>query len=688
MAAVDSALVLVQPGDTVEAIATKVRQTGARSVELLVPDDTATLQSRRSLSALHQSLARDRVELIIISSDARVLRAARASDIGTLSIEGANIAGPLIPSSPKQPRLVTFTAANSIPEQQRSPADLPSQTSSNQRDAALLESLDQGVVNNRYASERIDDAELYATLDDLSDVLQNNPPAPRRSVDPVLDELDDFGLSSVGEETLRVDANERPRQRVRPEDIAVSESDLRRQPSNRRTGSSRTPEPAPARVPARTSTTTSARRARRYDDEDIPVRRTRPAVSPLLIVLLLLLAVAVAAIVWALNSRATVTVSTPVTQLREIPIVDEIIPYESDTTAPNAAVLQAVPVSADVVYTIRGQVAAQTQSPSGRASGVLQIINTAGSPIELPQGTEFLGQNPQGADVRFTLNAPVTVPGATTSTSEIRTTTEYGRVEVPITARSPGAASNVGQDAIKQVLIPGQQPLVSDSSNFLLRHPPINGGTDDPQWIVTEADVQRVLGDALTGLYNAGIQQLRAQTDGVNSAIDETTITPNPQALGSPESYEPPLITPPVGEAADPATQSFEITVRTRMNALAVRPDRLLSTQFQEVIPKYFVERSDPPCLRSETTAPKVDSWSWDGQSIKIQGSITCTPQEIIQGDTRLRVREAVRGKSREEAEAGLRALQEQGLIGEYTLPDMAQLPAFDFLLDVQFVER
>jgi kynureninase len=48
-------------------------------------------------------------------------------------------------------------------------------------------------------------------------------------------------------------------------------------------------------------------------------------------------------------------------------------------------------------------------------------------------------------------------------------------------------------------------------------------------------------------------------------------------------------------------------------------------------------------------------------------------------------VREAVRGKSRAEADAALQALQAQGVIGDYSLPEgVRQLPRFDWQLSIQ----
>ena len=43
--------------------------------------------------------------------------------------------------------------------------------------------------------------------------------------------------------------------------------------------------------------------------------------------------------------------------------------------------------------------------------------------------------------------------------------TTYGQIVDNVTARSPGSASNVDVNSVTTLLIPGQQPLVSQNSN-------------------------------------------------------------------------------------------------------------------------------------------------------------------------------------------------------------------------------
>jgi hypothetical protein len=217
-----------------------------------------------------------------------------------------------------------------------------------------------------------------------------------------------------------------------------------------------------------------------------------------------------------------------------------------------------------------------------------------------------------------------------------------------------------------------------------VRHEAIGGGTEEPQRIVTEADVQRALGAALTNLYTAGLQQLQAQAGPQGLAVDPTTVTPSIAELARPESYEPPVVNPPVGSAVDPANPNFTITVSARFAGLATPADRPVAKQLEAVVPQHFSQRPSPPCQPAETQAVKDVSWSWNGERLAIDGVIECTPRSDVSPDTVAKVRAALVGQSREAAEASLREYERQNLIGGYQLPERAELPPLEILIDVQ----
>jgi hypothetical protein len=655
----ESALVLVQPSDTVAIVAAKARRAGTEQVELLIPADNADLQIRRNMAALRQILAQDGVGLLVVSSDDRVLNAARLSGVDTLFVEGVRVAGPLIPRKPRaMPQIRQIVPSSGT----------VSPVATNPDDLDMLDLLDQVADQNATPAYQGDQAELYASLDDLSDTFQSNELASRRVVGDHR-----TNQTSAGKETLPIEvgatASRKPSASPRPEDRPRSgarRANLREEPA------------APIASRRRLAPV-------RDEDEETPLPRRQTTPMPMLIIGLLVAILLIVAVIWALSSRVTVIVHTPSASIREVPITDEVLPVTDKPVADTPAIL-AVPVSAETEFTVSGQVANQTISPTGNAQGTMTIINTIDQALNLPEGTEFIGKNDKGAEVRFAAQAAVTIPGASTSSSLTGRSTTYGQAQVVIIARSPGAASNVVENTIKQILIPGQPLLDCGTSNFICQHGPMNGGTDELQYVVTNADVQAVLGEALTGLYNAGIQQLRSQGVVGQSMVDETSIAPNPQALGRPESYDQPVVTPPIGQVS--GTREFKVTVRTRFTALAVPPESAMKDQIAKIVNAHFAQRNTPPCSSTEVTRPSIQSWNWDGASLKVNGTVVCEPVGALAPETRLQVRDALRGKTRDQAEVVLRDLQSKGVIGEYTLPQgIQQFPPLDALLDVQFVE-
>jgi hypothetical protein len=353
----------------------------------------------------------------------------------------------------------------------------------------------------------------------------------------------------------------------------------------------------------------------------------------------------------------------------------------------STAAIEAAPVSAAAEATVTGEIQKETLSPVGTAKGEITIINTIGSAVPIPRGSEFIGKNSAGQEVRFSIDNDVTVPGATSTSSLSGSSTTYGQIAVAVTARSPGSASNVDVNSITQLLIPGQQPIVSQNSNFIFQNQPIGGGTEEAQRIVTEADVQAVLGQALTALYANGIQALRGQIDESKLAIDATTVAPSAETLGDPKNYDPPVVEPAIGQAVDPNNPVFKVTVRASFNALATPSGRSVSDQLQTVVPKYFFERPDRPCKTGERQGTRVDASRWDGEKLTIDAVITCTPIGGLPPETIGKVKDAVRGQSHDGAATSLETLKQDGLIGDYQLPDQAQLPRFDWLITVQTTE-
>jgi hypothetical protein len=642
----DSALVFIAPGDSVDAIVRKIRETGASSIQLLVPDDTTVLQARRGFARLRQLIEGDGVSLLVISSDEQTLSAARLNQIDTVGVQGARVMPP------------DLTGIGEHPADARATVPLDDD------DAEFLDALDQMSFDDRYLGQA--DADAYSgEFEDLSDAIRTGRDSDRDSAgdDEFAAALGDWSARdprSPGEQDWEIGprAAPAPRRRVRPEDVALNEDDLRRQRSTRR---------------ARAAATPVFERDAAAED-----RAPSRAGLGLAIPLLLLLLIAVGAGFWYLRSRATIVVAAPVADARQQQFDDEIIPLASgEGKSPGA--IQAIPISTTAEFQVQGQVISETLSPVGSAKGTLTIYNTIGQTIQLPDGTQFVAVKEGGQEVRFKLDVPANVPAATTSSSVAGSNTAFGQIDVAVTALSPGSASNVGENTIKQIVIPGQDPIAVGAGNFNIQHGPLTGGSEQLVRVVTEDDVQRKLQEALTGLYNTGIKQLEAQLD-TRSEIDPVSITPDADALSRPENYEI-VVEPAVGAQVPTTNPNFTVTVRTRFGGLATPRGQLIGTQLETALREHF----QSPCKPGETARIEVSDYRWDGQRLAVDSTLTCVPSGGLAPETASQVKRAVGGKTRAEAEQNLQALQEQGLIGAYQLPpDRDSFPSLDFLLQVE----
>jgi hypothetical protein len=650
----DSTIVFVAPDDSIDSVVRKIRDTHSRGVQLLVPDGTSVLQSLTGFLRLRQAIERDLVSLLVISSDEKTLNAARLSQFDTVGVTGARV-GP--PAADLSERVGA-----------RAPGGRPT-VPFDDEDAEFLDALDQMEPADPYA---ITDDDLSAALDDLSDTVA---PAPAGRL--AHDRDDEFAAAFDALSPL----DDRRRAPVDDWDISPSRATTGSQRRARSADLAEAPGRASRATRELTRTGSLARRDGRasrqaLDDElaeDLAPRRSSWGFA---IPLVILLVVVAGALLWYMRSRVTIVITPPRTSVSQREFAGEVIPLAGSADKSQGAV-QAAPVGAAAEFAVQGQVISETLSPAGRAKGVITVYNTVSQNIELPQGTEFIAATERGGEARFTLDAPATVPGAVTSSSVAGSSVTNGRVDVAVTARSPGSASNVGENAIKQLEIPGQGPITTDSSNFLLRHPPIGGGSEDLLRIVTEDDVRRALPAALTGLYAAGREALQGQID-AQQEIDPISIHPTADEIAQPESYEI-VVEPAVGAQLDPNNPNFNVTVRTRFSGLAAPRGQRVGEQIKAALLQHFTA----PCKSSERASLDLSDYRWDGQRLTADGTITCTPSAGLAPQTINSVKLAVIGKSRAEAQRNLQALQRDGLIGEYTLPDRDPLPSLEFLLTV-----
>lgn len=696
MVADESALVLVLPDDTVDTIIAKVRETGAAHVQLLVPDGVTALQSPAGVAQLRTSTARNQIELQVITSDEATLDAARVGQLVTIGVSGTRVTP--FGSSPIENGGASIPAVGGMPAL----ADRPPATAPDDDELfAALDDLSDVMSRAPHRDAPPEDYDAFAAeLDALSDFTAGQPDAPRSrpdDYDAFAAELDDWGDISLGESTADTPSRSGratpagpaipPRPRIRPEDIELTDDEKRRASGTR--GDSRRsrqePRPRARAIPARRSP---------FDDEaerfDPATRRARrPWFMRILPVLLILLLLVIALLFFlgrptaeggtgtgilgnlgGIFSSETVVVTLPSADAPGRPFTLPIPLIEPGSPA-SATAVKAAPVSTAVEYSVTGEALSEAPVPAGTANGIVTIFSSNTQPIELPAGTEFIGTNPAGQEVRFAINEPVVIPASSVSDLGAQIIINRGQAQAGITAQAPGSAGNIDANTISQIIIPGQTPIVVNQGGAIrLQHDPIGGGNEQMVRIVREEDAQRVLGEALIGLNNQAPEVLQAQVEPQGLALEESTLSPQGNAIVENESYTM-TVNPPFGTEVDPANPAFTVTVSAIFAGLATPAGNPLQSQLQPVVSNQLAQQQGiPPGM-----AVGVTSWQWDGSRLMVDGVVRRVDPTTLDASTRAAILNAVRGKSRAEAEAALENFVQQGVIADYTLPNVERLP-------------
>lgn len=390
-------------------------------------------------------------------------------------------------------------------------------------------------------------------------------------------------------------------------------------------------------------------------------------------------------VLWAILVRTTVTVVPPLGEARVVPLSDVEFPVVGVGEA-DAMQIEAVRLEQRVSISETGEALTEVPMPDGRATGAVRIINMLEQSISLPVGTEFVAQGVSG-NVRFMLDEPVTIPAAVTTSSLTGRTTTYGDVSVAVTARSAGSDSNVGADAVTTLLLPGQGPIASDNGQVILRNDPISGGSETVRRIVSEADMARLLGVALSRAYAQATADLTAQAQQRMLQIDGDTLTPNPLELGTPDVYGTPVLNPPVGTVLEPQNASVSLTVSVTFRVYAVQADKGVQAQLQKVVPQRFQGGNTPICRVGEIPAFRVDNWRLHDTSVLINGEIRCAPQMPIDATILANLPAQLANTSNADAQAVLESLKTKGVISAYTLPNRDRMPPVPLLVTVRVSE-
>ncbi len=636
MATDEAALVVVLPDDDVEAIAAKVRKAGSSGVELLVPEGVPALRDKSSFDTLLQAVAAENVALLIISSDQQTLAAARESAVETVSVEGTQVQIPFdgdrVAEGAPASDADFLSSLDAMP-----PGPPPTEPSGlSDADEDFMSNLDDLSAVMGGADGRSSDDDFAASLDDLSDAFA----------------MDDEPAGDTGTTARSPSAAEAPppRPRIRPEDIVLTDEEMSR--ANRQRSGSSTRD------------------------------RTKGSTTRFLIIALIILLVIIAIVLlWGpvsgilsgSGAAATIVVIPPAAPEEVQPIEDQPVARVQPASSNSDLAVQAQEVVETVVFTATGEVTEEVMTPAGTARGIVSIFNEGNQPINLPQGTEFIGFNPQGNQVVFTSDEAVIIPGSSTVDDGVQIITTRGQASVNITARSAGSASNIDAGTITQVVPPGQAPIGANSGILRLQHGPIMGGSEEPVRIVKETNVQQVLQDALTGLNNRARQELEQRASSEGLVLEIASILPRAETLSKGQGYDQRVI-PPVGERVDPANPTFSLVVEGPFSALATPPGQTLTAQLQRVFPNILMSEGRIP---EGMTAAVREDWDWDGSVLTVDGMLEPTGERLSLNPQELAaIENAVAGQPRSAAEAALNEFVEQGIIRSYQLPqDLDTLP-------------
>jgi hypothetical protein len=696
----ESTVMMVLPDDNIDTVISRVHESRVPTVQLLVPDGITLLHSRHTCDALKRSCEPDRIAVMVISSDEKTIEVARSFAFETIIVEGARVRVPepfdrrelVAAPSPAAPFLSPEVEA---PAGRESPPPPPPAETAYDPFADELNNLGDMWAGRAQTSD-VHDA-FADELDDLSAVMAGERSAPPDDYDPFVDELDDLSAAMAGTSSARGGnrvpsshgAPTQPQRRIRPEDIVLTDDEVEQASSirsggGRRKGSEKKKSSSPGLLAGLTGL--FRRPARERSEALEPSSRTLrlPVSGPVLVLLLFLLLVGFGYVMFRLG-QTTVQVSPPMSLQQAIPFNDHPVLIAHPETETSGVAVQAEVVSTRTAITTTGEVLKETMAPGTAAYGTVTLLNENFQPLQLLQGTEFIGTNAQGQEVRFTSDTDVVVPGASTSRQGRQIITTFGSAQVGITARAPGSASNIEANTITHLVLAGQSERVPVNAGLVgLEHGPMTGGQEHVTYVVKEEDIQRTLPEALTILYNQANQELIASAEARGLVLDPRTIFPAAQHLSRNEGYDL-AIHPAIGQVIQTNNPTFSVSVWGNFSALATSgASGGLEAQLQTVVPNQLMrEGIITPGLQLAST---IDDWQWDGARLTVDGVVEPLPNINLDTRTQAAILNAIKGKSYAEARAELEHFQQQGIISSYTLPDTDRIPSWDFQLTLEVV--
>ncbi|NJL03550.1 MAG: hypothetical protein HC911_01265 [Chloroflexaceae bacterium] len=180
----ETALLIVMPGEELDALSSRIAMTTAATIDLMIPDGMTLLHSASAWQSLRSAATNAGSELVAISSDAATIAAAQQADVSVMGVQGSRITAPTSPSAP--PVHPLSSSAAELPawlltaiKQPVAPAAAPPDPSRAAHDAPTLPPYPAARANVApvpspdTADMSSDDMDFFSALDDLDSMNDN-----------------------------------------------------------------------------------------------------------------------------------------------------------------------------------------------------------------------------------------------------------------------------------------------------------------------------------------------------------------------------------------------------------------------------------------------------------------------------------------------------------------------------------
>lgn len=682
----DSLLVILTPDDSIETAITKIRQPETAQISLLVPDGVRILQSMGACDKLRQGAQQAGKKVTLYSSDEKTCNAAQLCKLPVMRIDATVRPGtgtaPAVerrpaPSKPQSnmPNTSFTPLTNDFLSSLEQVPSLPA--GSEQLKPRGFQELNQPQSEAAIFNDDLDE-DWASALNEFARAANRETELPKNDTNWASD-FDDLSAAFAAETGRDFYDEPEQRPRFRAEDIELTAEDTERQLPRKKRKDQRSGRSQGGFLtsifgllqgilqPKRGSqegfeendsdVSSLPRLARPQRSEQEQALRDQQRRTFYLVPLLILGGILILAAVVLLLGRGSptiVTVTPPASNSGQN--VPNIILTISDVQG------QVITTTASI--TVRGEVTSETLAPTGLARGVVQIANRLNQQIELVQGnTVVIGINPEGKEVRYFLDANVTVPAA----EDTFTGRTFGVAEAPIVAASGGIDYNLPENSALRFADLGENLNVRNSA-------PIVGGENQAVKVVTQADIDTLLSTALPQLSIIGIQQLNELAAQAQAGIPNKMITPTLDLLArDPSAYTLQTI-PPIGQPSDDG--QFQLVVSADFMGLAVPPTINFDQKLQNAVASYL---SQTNIANPNSNAIQISEVAFNGQQLVAKAQLS-SKAGVLAPALLDEIAKSIAGKPRAAAESILQKFQELGKIGTYQLPDAETLPSADKL--------